>query len=137
MPTANNFGNPYYNYADYNVALTAQWYRIKANTISGETIYSLAVKGEKAVEKTIDALTVFPNPVSNGILNIGFTEQPYGLYKLQIVNTGGQVVYTATVNVQTDDMQRKVVIAGMTSGLYRLLLTDVNGKKTVKTFIAK
>lgn len=137
MPTANNFGNPYYNYTDFNAALSEQWYRIKANTISGETIFSMPVKADKAPGKTMDGLTVFPNPVTNGVVNIALAEQPFGLYKLQILNTAGQTVYAETLNVQTDKMRRTVMVSGMKNGIYRLLLTDANGKKTVKTIIAK
>jgi len=137
MPTANNFGDPYYNYRDVQATVYAQWYRIKANPISGTPIYSMTVKADEGFEKTIAALTVFPNPVVNGILNIAFTKQPIGLYKLQVINSNGQVVHTEVVNVQTDNLQKKIVIAGMTGGIYRLLLIDVDGKKTLKTIIAK
>ena len=137
MPTANNFGNPYYNFTDAHVSLEAQWYRIKANSISGASVYSKVVKINKAIEKTAANLTVFPNPVRNGIINIVFAEQPLGYYKLQIINSQAQVIYDETVNVQIDSMKKQIVVVGLTTGIYRLSITDVNGKKTVKTIIAK
>lgn len=137
MPTANNFGNPYYNFTDAQVGMEAPWYRIKANSISGAAIYSTVVKADAAIEKTVANLTVFPNPVSGGNINIGFMEQPLGLHKLQIVNSRGQVVYAETVNVQTENVKKQIAVAGLTSGIYRLFIIDANGKKTVKTFVAK
>lgn len=137
MPTANNFGNPYYNYRDVHATLNAQWYRVKANAISGTPIYSMAVKIDMAKEELNEVLTVYPNPVTNGIINIAFTEQPYGIYKMQVMNNAGQVIHTETINIQSDNTQKKIAVSGMKSGIYRLLITDVNGKKTVKTILAK
>ncbi len=137
MPTANNFGNPYYNFTDAQASLEAPWYRIRANSISGAAIYSVAVRANKAVEETAVTLTVFPNPVSGGNINIGFTGQLFGLYKVQVVNSKAQVVYAETINVQTDYMKKQIIVAGLTTGIYRLFITDVNGKKIIKTIIAE
>ena len=137
MPTANNFGNPYYNFTDAQVSMQAPWYRIKANSISGAAVYSMAVKADKAIEKTIASLTVFPNPATGGKINIGFVEQPLGMYKLRLTNSKGQVVYAESVNVQIENMKKQLTVAGLTSGIYRLFITDVNGRNTVKTIIAK
>lgn len=137
MPTANNFGNPYYNYRDVHATLNAQWYRVKANGISGTPIYSMAVKIDMVNEKSIDVITVYPNPVINGIINIGFTEQLYGAYTIQVINGTGQIIHTEKINIQSDNLQKKMTVAGMKSGIYRLLMTDVNGKKLVKTILAK
>ena len=75
--------------------------------------------------------------MSGGVINISFAEQPYGVYKIQVIDSRGQVIHAEIYNLQADNAQKKIVVAGMNGGIYRLLMTDATGKKTVKTLLAK
>ena len=137
MPTANNFGNPYYSYIDMHANMDVQWYRVKANPINGTAVYSMVVKADKGIVKAPMSISVYPNPVSGGIINIDFTEQPFGLYKILVIDSRGQVLHSENVNLQKDNLQMKMGVAGLTSGIYRILLVDAAGNKSVKTIVAK
>lgn len=137
MPTSNNFGNPYYNYRDVHTSLDAVWYRVKANSISGAVVYSMAVKADKVIEKSVNEFSVFPNPITNGNININLGKQPHGFYILQVINNNSQIIYSEKLNVQADYMQKKVAIPGMAPGIYSLVFINQIGSKTTKTLFVK
>ena len=137
MPTSNNFGNPYYHYIDIHANLNAVWYRVKANTTSGSTVYSMIIKENKVIEKSLNEFKVFPNPVINGNININLGKQPQGLYTLQIINSRSQLIYSEKLNIQADFVKRNIIIPGLLTGVYRLIVINKNGIKTTTTLLAK
>ena len=137
MPTANNFGNPYYNYHDGNANDAFNWYRVKANTITGAVIYSIAAKADAAFKKQKSSINVYPNPITNGVINIGFQNKAFGLYKLSILNSTGQTVYTETLSLQSTMFNKSIQIAGINSGIYRLVTEEISGLKTILTLVVE
>ena len=137
MPTANNFGNPYYNYHDGNANDAFNWYRVKANTMTGGVIYSIIAKADEAYKKQKSSIYVYPNPITNGVINIGFQNKPFGLYKLSIVSSAGQTVYTETLSLKSSMFNKSIQIAGLNSGIYRLVTEEINGQKTMLTLIVE
>ena len=137
MPTSNNFGNPYYHYIDIHANLNAVWYRVKANTTSGSTVYSMIIKENKVIEKSLNEFKVFPNPVINGNININLGKQPQGLYTLQIINSRSQLIYSEKLNIEADYVKRNIIIPGLLTGVYRLIVINKNGIKTTTTLLAK
>ena len=137
MPTANNFGNPYYNYFDGNANDAFNWYRVKAITITGVVIYSAAAKAGAAYKKQISSINVYPNPVTNCVINIAFQNKSFGIYKLSIVSSTGQTIYTEALSMQSAMFNKSIRIAGLNSGIYRLVTEEINGQKTMSTLLVK
>lgn len=137
MPTANNFGNPYYNYLDGNANDAFNWYRVKANTITGAVIYSIAAKADAAYKKQKSSIYAYPNPITNAVINIGFQNKPFGLYKLSIVSSTGQTVYIETLSIQSAMFNKSIQITGLNSGIYRLVTEEINGQKTISTIVVE
>ena len=137
MPTANNFGNPYYNYHDGNANDAFNWYRVKANTITGGVIYSIIAKADEAYKKQKSSIYVYPNPITNGVINIGFQNKPFGLYKLSIVSSAGQTVYTETLSLKSSMFNKSIQIAGLNSGIYSLITEESNGQIKVTNLMVK
>lgn len=137
MPTSNNFGNPYYHYIDIHANLNAVWYRVKANTTSGSTVYSMIIKENKVIEKSLNEFKVFPNPVINGNININLVKQPQGLYTLQVINSRSQLIYSEKLNIEADYVKINIIIPGLLTGVYRLIVINKNGIKTTTTLLAK
>lgn len=137
MPTSNNFGNPYYHYRDIQANLNAVWYRVKANTTSGSRVYSMIIKENKVIEKSLNEIKVFPNPVINGNININVGKQPQGLYTLQVINSRSQLIYSEKINIQTDYVKINITIPGLLTGVYRLIVINEKGIKTTTTLLAK
>ena len=137
MPTSNNFGNPYYHYRDIQANLNAVWYRVKANKTSGSRVYSMIIKENKVIEKSLNEIKVFPNPVINGNININLGKQPQGLYTLQVINSRSQLIYSEKINIQTDYVKMNITIPGLLTGVYRLIVINEKGIKTTTTLLAK
>lgn len=136
-PTANNFGNPYYNFLDSRANTSYNWYRVKANLISGEPIYSMIAKADAAKTPKPSRISVFPNPITNGRINISFDNKPSGLYKLTIVNPYGQTVHTETLNVQNDIVNKMISKPGLKAGIYRLITENTQGQKITITLMVQ
>ena len=137
IPTANNFGNPYYNYHDADANTAYNWYRIKANTIVGAAIYSMSVRAEEAFKKQASSINVFPNPVSAGTINIGFENKSAGLYKLSIVSSTGQIIYNEKVSVQSSFFNKTISVSALHSGIYMVITENTNGQRKVNTLVIK
>ena len=137
IPTANNFGNPYYNYLDAGANTAYNWYRIKANIIAGTAIYSMSVRAEKAFINQLSNINVFPNPVTAGSINVGFENKQSGLYRLSIVSSTGQIIYNEKVSVHSSFFNKTISIPALHSGIYRVITEDPNGQRKVTNLVVK
>ncbi len=137
MPTANNFGNPCYSYVDANANDSYNWYRVKENPITGAAIYSMVVKAGEAFKKLRNSINVYPNPITNGKINIGFKNKPLGVYRLTIVGSSGQTVFTENISVQSSLFVKSIRMPELYPGIYRLITEDSNGQKQVSTLMVK
>jgi len=86
----NNGGTANYQWLDANFSSGNNYYRIKSITIDGNTQYTSAVKVEIATGRS--QITVFPNPVTDGNINLQLINQPKGKYEVNVVNNLGQVI---------------------------------------------
>ena len=79
------------------------------------------------------SITVAPNPV-NGLLNLLFRNQPTGNYKIQLVNTLGQVVYTNTTTV-TENSQKRSFFLNIAPGNYLLNIMGPGNKQSQQVLV--
>ena len=136
-PTANNFGNPYYNYVDAHANESILWYRVKANLISGMPVYSLTSKVDLAKQSKQSNNSVFPNPIINGKINLIFENKPAGFYKMSIVNSNGQILYKETLNVQSAFFSKTIYKPGLHSGIYRLIIENEQNQKSISALLVQ
>ena len=111
------------------------YYRVTATDMKGSTHESSIVK--IALETDNAGITVFPNPVTNGLINIYFNTQRMGLYTIQVLDSRGVVVHIENYNLKADNVQKKMTVSGLTPGIYSILLVDATGNKTVKTIVSQ
>ena len=137
LPTANNFGNPYYNYTHAKAKPAYNWYRIKANLIAGAPIYSSAAKADIAFVKQQHMISVFPNPITDCKINITIENQPLGVYKLSIINSAGQIIFNENISVQASQVNKIISKPGMHAGIYSLILEGKNGQIKAITLLVK
>jgi len=91
-----------YSFSDNNLSPVTSFYRIKTVDNDGSVKYSSVVKvngGDKRRN-----FTVLSNPVTNNVINVQFSNQPAGVYKLAVINAAGNSI-----------MNRNVSYAGGTS----------------------
>lgn len=126
-----------YNGLDVSPAPGEYYYRIKSVSKMGVIAYSDAVKVK--VVKSSPELYVFPNPVTNGVIQLQLNKAATGIYSTYLYNGNGQLLNTAFINhaggTATKTIQQK---QGLTSGTYQLNVTAPDGQMTIiKVVIVK
>ena len=76
----------------------------------------------------IAAISVYPNPIVNEVINVQFTNQPKGRYLLRLINPLGQIVIRKDVihnggNAQEPLRWQK----NFSKGIYQLEITGPGG----------
>ena len=135
MPTANNFGSPYYTVTDAAAPNEIVWYRIKANNISNGSFYS-----DKAAAKAVDVnnkhgISMYPNLVVDGKVNLYFNNQPAGKYNISIVNSKGEQVEFSTAEINNNAGLKNILIKEAAAGIYRAIVKDEKGISVAIPFV--
>jgi hypothetical protein len=87
---ANNAALSNYKWLDVQPLAGNNYYRIRSTDINMQTVYSNIVKVNMGkVEQTI---SIYPNPVINGMINLQLNNQPTGIYGIRMLNKSGQVI---------------------------------------------
>ena len=76
------------------------FYRIRSRSITGEPLFSTVQKIFVPEDSRISSIMVAPNPLSNGLLRLYFSNQPKGIYHVRIITHSRQTVYTGSVNFE-------------------------------------
>jgi hypothetical protein len=138
--TANNGTNPTYSKKDVTASKANNWYRIKANNSNGSTKYSaIAMVGaiNDATQIAAATMSIYPNPVVNGNVNLHVDNQQKGNYTVQISNAAGQQVKVENVQVASNNTLRTIQIGNAATGTYQATIVDETGKKTTISFLVK
>jgi hypothetical protein len=121
-----------YNYIDAGAAGTVNFYRIKAQSISGRIQYSPVAKIDPDISK--QGISVFPNPVSNKIVQLQFNNQPAGKYNFVLLSNNGNQLQLPPIQLYGGQSVQSVYLPqNLASGVYRLLLTRPDELRIVKT----
>src|SRR5690606_13297394 len=84
-----NMGNGTYNYIDKDAQLGYHYYRIRGIDLSGKESYTQIAK--VFIAETIrPSIGIYPNPITNGVVNLQLVNQPAGKYGIRLVNPVGQ-----------------------------------------------
>ena len=119
-----------YNWLDVNTVNGDNFYRVKSIGLSGDVQYTRIVKVRMG--KSVPAITVYPNPVTDRVVTIQFTDMAKGNYTINLVNQLGQIVqskqlaHTGANAAQTLSIDRGVAI-----GNYQLQVIKPGGEKEV------
>ncbi len=77
--------------------------------------------------KPEENIAVYPNPVTEKMINLSFNNQHAGKYHLQFVNQAGVVVLQQDVNVTGGFFKIQVNVSSFIAGLYKLNIQDAIG----------
>jgi len=131
-PRSNTADKEMYSSFDASPVSGANFYRIKAIETDGKIIYSKLLKvsiGTKTKE-----LSLFPNPVTNNILTIGFSGVK-GQYMMRIINATGQEVFTKTIVHSGGTLTEAISLpSAINKGIYSLLIAG-DSYREAKMFI--
>ena len=124
--TANGGHSANYLVTDTHPVQGYNYYRIKSVDINGKAAYSSIVKVMMGSDK--QEISVYPNPVVNGIINLHFTNQPAGNYNIRLLNKSGQVIINQEINhaegTGTENIQLE---KRAPHGIYQLEVTKPEG----------
>jgi hypothetical protein len=92
-----NSGNSILNYQllDKNVFEGYNFYRIKSIGIAGEISFSNVVK--VAGLNCQPAISIYPNPVKDGLINLQMNNATAGLYYAKIYNSSNQLIFSKQI----------------------------------------
>lgn len=123
MAKMNNDNAADYNWLDPNPYAGANFYRIVSVEKSGETKYSVVVKVNMTDSK--GDMSIYPNPVLGGQVNISVKELPAETYQLKVYNATGQLVETKSVIHAGGVFNQKIQIDNsLPNGMYSVVLTN-------------
>ncbi len=127
--TANGNGlNNYTYHHNYN-SIGNNYYRIKGVDKTGLTQYSAIEVVSNTATKTT-GINIYPNPIENRIVNIGFNKLIAGKYEVAIYSINGQIVQRSTIvhnglfSSYTINLSSK-----LTAGIYSCSIS--NGSKNI------
>ena len=129
-------GNVTYNSLDANPALGNNYYRIKSIDNAGHIKYSRIVK--VYISKGKPSIAVYPNPVTDGIINVVFSNMPSGIYHLKMYNAVGQFVFAKQITHTEGSSAEIINLDKRTAkGVYQLEITGQDGDKKVFKLITE
>jgi hypothetical protein len=135
---ANNGTNPTYSKYDEAATKANNWYRVKLNNSNATNKYSaVAMVGAlNEIAKDLNpTMSIYPNPVVDGNVNLHLDNQQKGSYHVQITNTAGQVIKTEKIQVENNYMRHSLNIRLVIADTYNITITSQEGKKTTLTVI--
>lgn len=124
---ANNRQGSMYSWKDESPVTGYQYYRIRIISQNGEVSYSEIVK--ILVNDPSVKISVYPNPVVDGKINVLFTNQPEGRYSLRLFNTVGQLVINKMVENKGNSSNAVLQLTDKhAKGIYRLEIQNSQGE---------
>ncbi len=119
-----------YNWTDVNAVGGDNYYRIRNVDLDGSFAYSKVVKVN--MEKGSGNITVYPNPVTAGLISLQIKNMPQGQYKIRLSNSLGQVLLVEDIVHTGGSATRDItIIKRMANGIYKLEIFNTEGKITI------
>lgn len=135
-PGNNQGGAAEYLYADNGVNEGIFFYRVKAISRDGREQFSKIANIAPVHDQSI--FSIYPNPVTNGLIQIYASNKPSGNYAVQVINAGGQIVWQDQINVQaTQDRFDIKPAINLASGQYQVRILPGSGEPTVLSIQVK
>ncbi|MDP4265058.1 MAG: T9SS type A sorting domain-containing protein [Bacteroidota bacterium] len=82
-----------------------------------------------------NGITVYPNPVTNGSVNVSFTDQPAGKYQVQFLDLSGKLISTQELNIANKLQVHNLNLPGVAKGNYLIKVVSEANKVSVTSKI--
>lgn len=123
-----------YDWLDINPLSGNNYYRIRAIEVPGTYILSKMVMVKMDEQK--EQFKVFPNPVSNGEVNLSITSPARSRHDIMVYDASGKLVIKKQVNHNGGTSTHQVHIGKMlTSGIYEMRIITDGTIKNIKLFV--
>jgi hypothetical protein len=124
---AANTGANDYNSLDGHILPGYNYYRIRSVDITGKVQYTSIVK--VLIGNGQPSITIYPNPIIDGTINLHFNNLPAGKYGIRLMNQIGQVIVSRQVE-RTDGSHIENIKwnYNLAHGVYRLEILEPGGE---------
>jgi hypothetical protein len=129
-----------YNWVDTSAVVGTNYYRIytvgdnlaiQDTSNVASAVIDAGIIPPPVVATSASLLKVYPNPVTNGTVNIDLTNIPAGNYEIRIINAAGDVLLSETTYHGTNNGSIAIPFGqGVSAGVYILEMIDTNGNQT-------
>jgi hypothetical protein len=76
-----------------------------------------------------EKLTVYPNPVTNGVVNLSFADYAPGRYEIQVFDLNGKILQTRGININAKSQLQEIKLSSlMAKGNYLIKVVGESGK---------
>lgn len=124
-----------YQWVDVNPGTGTVAYRVKEIRLSG-TVYYSNTASIRLLYTT--GLSVYPNPVKGGQLNVRLQNRLTGKYQLVLYATTGQTIYSGNINHTGNTSVHPVTLQKtVPAGVYHLMLLSPDGLKEHSTILVQ
>jgi len=118
-----------YNWTDVSSNDGNNFYRIGSVDINGHVQYSNVTK--VTVGSKNQLISVYPNPVVNGTLNLQFTNESKGIYVVRLFNNSGQIMHTTQMKHEGGSSTQTIQVnKNIGTGNYQLQVIKPDNSKT-------
>ncbi len=134
--TGNNSSTENYRWVDANAGAGNNFYRIESIGTTGAIQYSNSVNVNST---TVNAgISVYPNPVVDGNINVWLKNMPKGIYDMHITNADGQLIANNQFEHSGGDMIKLITVKNyIAGGIYNLEIVGPDKTKTVIKIVAE
>ena len=116
----NNSTNYFWNDGTFLTGIN--FYRIKCIDNNGAIKLSSTIN--ITIARQICRFAVYPNPVENNLINLQFSNQQQGVYKVKLVSSSGQVMYKDSFKASGANFSHTLLPAAkLRAGIYQLEIT--------------
>ena len=79
-----------------------------------------------------NGISIYPNPVTNGLVKVSFADQPTGKYSVDLIDITGKLIQTKEVNIKSSMQIEEIRIPrSVSGGSYLLKINGVNNTVSV------
>ncbi|MGN6196800.1 MAG: T9SS type A sorting domain-containing protein [Ginsengibacter sp.] len=118
-----------YNWTDDQPVPGNNYYRIASVSKDGQITYSSIVK--VMMGNSIQTISVFPNPLENGIIHLQFSNQPAGTYSIRLINSIGEVILSKNINHNGSSSRETIRCRNLNKGIYNLEIKKPDGNTEI------
>ncbi|MEO6681827.1 MAG: T9SS type A sorting domain-containing protein, partial [Ginsengibacter sp.] len=115
-----------YNWTDKNAYTGNNYYRINSIGLNGKDEISRTVK--VLIQADPSKISIYPNPITNGVVNVHLSNQPSGKYSIRLLNPAGQIiVHKVVTHIQGNSSHAIKWDYKMARGMYQIEVTKPDG----------
>jgi hypothetical protein len=124
--TAENAGSSDYSWTDADLLPGYYYYRIRSVDNKGKILFTKEVR--VLIGNGKPSITIYPNPIRNGIINIQMVNLPTGKYGIRLLNPLGQLVTAKQIEKTLPSSTEKITWNyNLSHGIYNLEITQPDG----------